>query len=94
MPRKLTILFSFAVFVLVLGWAITPAQAHECVNHNRPDHPHCINGGVTDDISVRVFNSTDISVPQATDTILTFDSERWDTDDIHDTATDPSMLTA
>jgi len=40
------------------------------------------------DISVRVFNPTDITIPTAggPQTKLPFDSERWDTDDIHDTA--------
>ncbi len=36
MQKKLTVLFMFAMFVLVVGWAITPAQAH-CSgdpNHN------------------------------------------------------------
>jgi len=30
MQKELTVLFAFAVFVLVLGWAVTPAQAHHC----------------------------------------------------------------
>jgi len=46
------------------------------------------------DISVRVFDSQDVSIPSAILTILLFDSERWDTDDIHDTAIDTSRLTA
>ncbi len=41
MKKKLTILFAFAIFVLVLGWAITPAQAHQCSRHNDKDHKHC-----------------------------------------------------
>jgi len=34
-------------FFLFFGWAITPANAHECIgdNHNRPDHPHCVDSG-------------------------------------------------
>ena len=28
MQKKLTVLFAFAIFVLVVGWAVTPAQAH------------------------------------------------------------------
>ena len=39
MQKKLTVLFAFAIVVLVVGWAITPAQAHNC-----PDHHHCGNG--------------------------------------------------
>jgi len=46
------------------------------------------------DVSARVFNTAAISVPHATYTPLTFDSERWDTDAIHDTTTTTSRLTA
>lgn len=34
-------------------------------------------------ISARVYNSTDIPIPSGVTTVLTFDSERWDTDGIH-----------
>ncbi|MEE8115244.1 MAG: hypothetical protein V3T23_12935, partial [Nitrososphaerales archaeon] len=46
MQKKLTVLFAFAIFVLVVGWAITPAQAH-CVKVgvHSGDHPHCNNDG-------------------------------------------------
>jgi len=40
MQKNLTILFAFAIFVLVLGWSITPAQAH-CKD---PDHFDCNKG--------------------------------------------------
>ena len=49
------------------------------------------------DISARVFNSTDISVPQLTLgnwQTLSFNSERWDTANLHDTATNTSRLNA
>jgi hypothetical protein len=49
------------------------------------------------DYSARVFNSTDISVPQLNVgewKTLTFDSERWDTANLHDTATNTSRLKA
>ena len=44
---KSTILSTVAFFFLFVGWVITPALSHECIgdNHNRPDHPHCVNGG-------------------------------------------------
>ncbi len=46
MQKKLAILFAFAIFVLVVGWAITPAQA------NPPDqigkHNHGGGGGGSD----------------------------------------------
>lgn len=38
------------------------------------------------DISVRVFNSTNITIPNSGTPTLNFDMERWDTHDIHDTA--------
>lgn len=41
----------------------------------------------------RVYNSVDQSIPNATGTVLAFDSERFDTDDIHDTTTHNSRLT-
>ncbi len=50
MLRKLTILFAFAFFVLVLGWTVQPVHAHGpgveggCP-HNRQNHPHCAQGG-------------------------------------------------
>lgn len=42
----------------------------------------------------RVYNSAAISIPHNTPTVLTFDSERWDTDGYHNPATNPSRLTA
>ena len=48
-------------------------------------------GGYTE--GARVYNSANISIPHATFTALTFDSERYDTDAIHDTATNTSRLT-
>jgi hypothetical protein len=44
------------------------------------------------DISARVDTSTPLSVPDATNFTATFDSERWDTDNIHD-GINPSRLT-
>ncbi len=46
------------------------------------------------DISARVFNSANLSLSHNTTTALPFDSERWDTDDMHDTVTNSSRLTA
>src|SRR5215471_10184019 len=49
------------------------------------------------DVSARVFNSTDISVPQLTVgewKTLTFDLERWDTANLHDIAANISRLRA
>ncbi len=43
MQKKLTILFAFAIFVLVVGLSITPAQAHTkgTVCTDDPMHKHC-----------------------------------------------------
>jgi hypothetical protein len=41
----------------------------------------------------RVFNSTDLAIPNTTHTILAFDSERYDTDTIHSTSSNTSRLT-
>lgn len=42
----------------------------------------------------RVFNNANISIPNSSDTALTFNSERWDDNTIHDTSTNPGRLTA
>ena len=41
MQKKLTVLFAFAIFVLLVGWAVTPAQAHCKKNHANAGPPHC-----------------------------------------------------
>ncbi len=41
MQKKLTALFAFAIFVLLVGWANTPAQAHPCDRDPVPTHKHC-----------------------------------------------------
>lgn len=43
--------------------------------------------------SVRVYNSAAISIPNATATVLTFDTERYDNDAIHSIVTNTSRLT-
>jgi hypothetical protein len=51
----------------------------------------------TNDVSVRVFNSADITVPNMNPgewTSLTFNSERWDTANLHETATNSGRLKA
>ena len=44
--------------------------------------------------SARAYNNAAISINHNTNTALTFNSERWDTDSIHSTSTNPSRLTA
>src|SRR5215475_15917341 len=49
------------------------------------------------DVSVRVFNSADVTVPNMNPgewTSLTFNSERWDTANLHETATNSGRLKA
>lgn len=55
--------------------------------HDLGNHP----GGV---IAVSVYNSANIAIANNTDTALTFDSERWDTDSIHSTSSNTGRLTA
>ncbi len=42
--------------------------------------------------AARVYNSTNIAIPHNTDTVLTFNSERYDTDSIHSTTSNTSRL--
>lgn len=48
---------------------------------------------VTTGQGARVYNNANISIPNATVTVLTFNSERFDNDNIHDTSTNTSRLT-
>jgi len=50
--------------------------------------------GGGDDIGARAFNSANISVANSTQVALTFNSERWDTDTIHNNSTNTERLTA
>ena len=43
--------------------------------------------------AARVYNNADITVANNTETTLTFNSETFDTDTIHDTSTNPERLT-
>jgi hypothetical protein len=72
-------------FILVLSW-ISVAAVHAA----QPQPPG-------NDISARVFNSTDITIPQLKPgewTSLTFNSERWDSANLHETATNSGRLKA
>ena len=44
-------------------------------------------------VEARVFNSANLSIPNATLTVLTYDSELTDTDGMHDLAVNPGRLT-
>ena len=50
-------------------------------------------GSGTGDIGARVYHNAHQAITNATDTILAFNSERWDTDIIHDLVTNNSRLT-
>lgn len=43
--------------------------------------------------SARVYHDVDQSIPDGVNTALSFNSERWDTDDIHNTVTNNNRLT-
>lgn len=49
-------------------------------------------GGCTE--TCRVWRSASQTIPNDTDTVITFDTENWDTDNFHDNVTNPSRLTA
>ena len=70
-------------FLLVLSW-IWVVAAHAAQPSGN-------------DVSVRVFNSADITVPNMNPgewTSLTFNSERWDTANLHETTTNSGRLKA
>jgi hypothetical protein len=70
-------------FLLVLSW-VSVAFVHAA----QP---------AGNDVSARVFNSADITIPQLQPgewTSLTFNSERWDTANLHETATNSGRLKA
>lgn len=73
---------------LPLRSTTTPGASRERHIHDLGKHP----GGV---IAARVFNSAAITgIVTATETALTFDSERFDTDTIHSTSSNTGRLTA
>jgi hypothetical protein len=70
-------------FILVLSW-ISVAAVHAAQSPGN-------------DISARVFNSADVTVSSLKPgewTSLTFNSERWDTANLHETATNSGRLKA
>ena len=59
MQKKPKILFAFAIFVLIVGWTITPAQA-DCPHKENENHRHCANrvlGGVLITFAGDISNS-------------------------------------
>ena len=46
------------------------------------------------DLAARAFNSGNLSITSGTATIITLDSERWDTDTIHNASSNTGRLTA
>jgi hypothetical protein len=71
--------------LLVLSW-ISVAVVHAA----QPQAP-------ANDVSARAFNSADVNIPQlklGEWASLTFDSERWDTANLHETATNSGRLKA
>lgn len=71
------------VELCITAGAVTQLQDHEALTTG----VHAL------DKSVRVYNDANISIPNATETTLTFNSQRYDTDTIHDLVTNPSRLT-
>ena len=50
-------------------------------------------GGVVTNQGARVYNSANISIPNATTTVLTFNTERYDTNNLHSTSSNTSRIT-
>lgn len=75
----------------------------ECRVHLRPEKDNTIDLGSRDyrwrtiytgtAIGARVYNNAALTIPDATWTALTFNSERFDTDGIHSTTTNTGRLT-
>ncbi len=65
MQKKLTVLFAFAIFVLIVGWAVTPVQAHCSLNPTHDEGHHkknpCIEGDEGDIVRYDVTVSDDLS---------------------------------
>lgn len=61
---------------------------------SRRDHSHGMAAEPGVDISVLVFNDADQSIANATNTILAWDQELFDTDTMHDPTTNNDRLTA
>ncbi len=59
----------------------------------RLSHLETLEGPGAEDVGARVFNSAVISIPNGAVTALTFDSERWDTSNLHNPAFNPSRIT-
>lgn len=60
----------------------------------RRDHKHAMPADPTADISARAHHNASQSIADSTDTALALNSERWDTDTIHDNSTNNPRLTA
>ncbi len=76
------------------------SKLKKALRSNRIDHriPLLATGFDIEDAlfspTARVYNSTSITISNNTNTALTFDTERFDTDSIHSTTTNPGRLTA
>lgn len=51
-------------------------------------------GGVSVNVGARVYNNASLLITTTFYTVLTFNSERYDTDEIHSMTTNPGRLTA
>jgi len=65
------------------NWEIVQRNAEITAKHLRAPMPNA-----------RVYNSADISIPNATLTSLTFNSEHWDVGELHSTSVNTGRLTA
>ena len=78
-----------------MAWATPSSRATDDViaaatwNQDVVDNPAFLH----DPPCCRVYNSANISIPDSTNTALTFNSERYDTDTMHSTAVNTGRIT-
>jgi hypothetical protein len=73
---------------------LVPTPPNNTTTFLRGDATFAAPSGGGADIRVRVFNSATISIANSSWTLLTFNSERWDTDTMHSTVTNTGRLVA
>lgn len=63
------------------------------MKHGDIDHTGITGVGVAAFVGAKVYNSANVALGTAADTLITFDSEEYDTDAFHDPGTNPGRLT-
>lgn len=63
------------------------------MKHEDIDHTGITGVGVAAFVGAKVYNSANVALSTAADTLITFDSEEYDTDAFHDPGSNPGRLT-